>query len=79
MSKHDEFRDILADLGHYDNNPEDTRDNESTFSLHPVNGSYELTEDTLLGKDDLHFEDLSKHYLQIIKRQLQELYKKEER
>ena len=81
MKRHDDFCGKLADYMTDDCDPEDPRNNDdiSTFSLHPVNGSYELTEDTLLGKDDIHFKDLHEHYLPIMKRQLQDLYEKEER
>lgn len=56
MKRHDDFCGKLADYMP-DDYSEDPRynDNISTFSLHPVNGSHELTEKTLLGQDDLHF------------------------
>ncbi len=52
----------------------DDNERESAFSVHPVNASYELTEDTLLGKEDIHFESIFNKYRDIIKGQLRKLY-----
>lgn len=69
MSKHDEFCDELSDYMPYDYDPNDPTYNYdiSTFSMHPVNESYELTEETLLGKGDVHFEDIFDKYRKKIK------------
>lgn len=69
MSRHDDFCGELADymFDGYDPNDPTYNDDISTFSMHPVNESYELTEETLLGKCDVHFEDIFDKYRKKIK------------
>ena len=60
---------------YYDDVYFDELDDErvSSFSVHPVDWSYELTEDTLLGKNDIHFEDRFIYYRNLINQTFEQL------
>ena len=60
MLKHNDFCNKLAD--YYD--PDDPRYNDeiSTFSLPHVNESYELTDGTLLAKEDVPLDEFYNEY-----------------
>ncbi len=65
MQKTDDFYDTyLDDIG---------ENRESAFSLHPVNWSYELSDDTLLGKRDIHFEERFNYYSELIDKTFEQL------
>ena len=74
---HDNFCDKLADyaymLDDYDPNNPIYNDDISTFSSHPVDRSYELTEGRFLGKKDVHFEDRFDYYGAIIDQALADI------
>lgn len=64
MSRHDDFCGELADYMFDDYDPKNPicNDDISTFSSHPVDWSWELTEPTLLGKGDKHDEVRFSYY-----------------
>ena len=65
MAKMDDYNDAYMD----DLNEEQV----SSFSVHPVNWSYELSDDTLLGKSDMHFEELLNHFNKLIDEKFERL------
>ena len=74
MSRHDDFCGELADYMFDDYDPKNPicNDDISTFSSHPVDWSWELTEPTLLGKGDTHNEERFEYYRNKIKKTMNE-------